>query len=188
MSLSYQKPMTCSTLNGIELSQANYRHLLPPSHSFDPCLALKCRTVVRMSFLVDDCDRATAAGVSGSSAGVVLQAATAHVLGDARVERAIGTTHDINEPCLGGRFGFRLAVPLWHQDKIRAPVVVFQSSASFRRVVLALPRLGPPLVAAALRNRLGRVFLVEGVRHGQFTEREPRSRRADFSHVQAGFA
>jgi hypothetical protein len=49
---------------------------------------------------------------------IVLLASSAHIHGDARVERAIATTHDVNEPCLAGRSGLWPAVFCLHSDRI----------------------------------------------------------------------
>ena len=71
-----------------------------------------------MRLLINQSDGATAASVPGGRPSVVLLAAAFHVLSDARIERAISTSHDVHEPFVAGRSYLRFTVFFRHQDKI----------------------------------------------------------------------
>src|SRR5690349_15110495 len=51
-----------------------------------------------MRFLIEKNDRPPAACVASGAAGVVLLAASFEVRGDARIERAVATAEDVEEP------------------------------------------------------------------------------------------
>ena len=95
---------------GLFFPLLNHCQLSSPGHRLDRCFLLQCRTLVGTNFLVGQFDRATAAGISGGRASIVLLATAFYVLGDPGVERAISTSHDIHEPFVAGRSGLRLAV------------------------------------------------------------------------------
>src|SRR5437773_878207 len=71
-----------------------------------------------VALLVNHHDRQAAAGVPGGGPGVVLLAPAAHVLGDARVERAVGAPEQVDEPAVARRVQPRFAALLRHPDKI----------------------------------------------------------------------
>ena len=84
-------------------SQPDQRQLLQPGHGLDCRFPLQCRTPAGMTFLVNRSDRAAATSVSRGGPGIVLLAAAAYVLGDASVQRTIGTSQHVDEPRVGRR-------------------------------------------------------------------------------------
>ena len=92
------------------LAQTDHRQLPLPGHGLNRNLPLQCRTLIPANLLVDQLEGTTAAGVTGGRPGIVLLASSAHVLGDAGVERAVATTNYVNKPPTDGWLGARRAV------------------------------------------------------------------------------